>query len=98
MHNWLERYHGKCSRALLEALIEGLPSLDRHGLVQYRAGLLQEWNSKPAMTYMHLKEFLELQLGATCSKNTMMHFMQSPFLSMEIVSIDVLRGDDYINF
>jgi hypothetical protein len=26
-----------------------------------------------------------------------MHFMQSPFLAMESVSLDVLRGDDYIN-
>ncbi len=25
-------------------------------------------------------------------------FMQSPFVSMESVSIDVLRGEDYINF
>ena len=50
------------------------------------------------MTYMQLKEFLEQTLGSTCSKNTMRWFMQAPFLSMETVSIVVLRGEDYIIF
>ena len=79
MQRWFDRYHENCSRALLQAPIQGLPTLDRKGLVPYQAELLQEWNSKPAMTYTQLKEFLDQQLGATCSKNTMMHFMQSPF-------------------
>ena len=55
-------------------------------------------NSNPAITYMQLKEFLEQQFGAPSSKGTMQWFMQSPFLSMDSVSIDVLRGEDYIIF
>ena len=54
MQRWLDRYHGKSSRALLEAPIEGLPSLDRKGLVHYQAELLPGRNSKPGMTYMQL--------------------------------------------
>ena len=44
MENWLDRYHRKCSRALLEAPIEGLPCLDRAGLLQY----------EEAVSYTHL--------------------------------------------
>ena len=83
MRNWLDRYHGKCSRAPLVAPIEGLPSLDRQGLVQYQADLLQEWNSKPAMTYTQLKKYLGQHLGATCSKITMQRYMEAPFSSLE---------------
>ena len=49
------------------------------------------------MTYMQGKEYLEQKFGVACSKNTMMHWMQSPFDSMESVSIDALRGIDYMN-
>ena len=70
MRNWLDRYHGMCESELLAAPIEGLPILDRKGLQHYQAELLQEWNSKPAMTCTQLKEYLEQGLGATCSKNT----------------------------
>ena len=35
MRNWLDRCHAKRNRALLEASIEGLPSLDRKGLQHY---------------------------------------------------------------
>ena len=45
MRNWFERYDGKCTRARLEAPIDGLPCVDRTGLQAYEAELLQEWNS-----------------------------------------------------
>jgi hypothetical protein len=71
--------------------------LDRKGLLHYQAELLQLIDSKPATTYTQAKEFLEQRFQVTCSKNTMMHFMQSPVSSMESVSIDVLRTENYIN-
>ena len=98
MRSWLDRHHGKCSRALLKAPIDGLPCLDRKGLLPYEAALLQYWFEHQAMTYMQGKEFLEQKHGVTCSKNTIMHWMQSPFLSMESVSIDALRGIDHMIF
>ena len=56
IERWLDREHGKAKRALLAAPIDGLPSVDRQGLVHYHAELFEEWNSKPAITYMQLKE------------------------------------------
>ena len=92
MHNWFDRYHGKCNRGLLAAP-NGLPTLDAAGLRPYEEQLLRHWNTDPDMTYTQLKEFLEQTFGRTCSKNTMMHWMQSPFQTLPMVSIDVLRGD-----
>ena len=93
MRNWLDRYHGKCSRALLAAPTEGLPCLDLKGVRCYEAELLDKWSTDPDMTKTQLREFLEQTYGRTCSKNTMKQWMQSPFETMEMVSIDVLRGD-----
>jgi len=70
--------------------------LDRyHGiraLFPYEAALLQYWFEHQAMTYTQGKEFLEQKHGVICSKATIMQWMQSPFLSMDSVSIDALRG------
>ena len=96
MRTWLDRHHGKCQRAVLSAPIEGLPCLDAAGLRQYEAKLLREWSSRPAIAYMQLKEWLEQSLAMTCSKCTMERFMQKPFNSMVVVSIDVLREDEYL--
>ena len=97
VRNWLDRYHGKCNRALLEAPIDGLPCVDRRGLQPYEAALLEIWDSRPRITYMQMKEFLEQKLGVSCSKRTMLTFMETPFISMEGVSIELLRGEDYLN-
>ena len=83
MRIWLDRYH-RC--------------VDREGLLPYEEALLDYWFEHQAMTYMQGKEFLEQKHGVTCSKNTMMQWMQSPFLSMESVSIDALRGINYMIF
>jgi hypothetical protein len=93
MRNWLDRYHGKCSRALLVAPSEGLPCLDLKGLRLYEAELLEKWSANVEITYTQLKEFLEQTYGCTCSKNAMMHWMQSPFQTFPMVSIEELRGD-----
>ena len=42
MQRWLDREHGNAKRTLLAAPMDGLPSLDRKGLVHYQAELLQE--------------------------------------------------------
>ena len=39
MRNWLDRHHGKCSRALLAAPIEGLPCLNLAELRHYETQL-----------------------------------------------------------
>ena len=98
MHTWVDRHHGKRSRALLKAPIEGLPCLDRKGLLPYVAELLALLDSKPATTYTQLKELLERKFSMTCSKRTMQTWMQSPFDSMESVSIDALSGIDHMIF
>ena len=76
--------------------------LDRYhemcSLLPYEAALLQYWFEHQAMTYTQGKEFLEQKHGVACSKKTIMHWMQSPFLSMESVSIDALRGNEYVIF
>ena len=68
MRNWLDRYHGECSRALLPAPIEGLPVLDMKSLRLYEAELLQEAATDPEKTYTQMKAFLEKKFGRTCSK------------------------------
>ena len=95
MQRWLKRYHEKCK---YEAPIEGLPVVDREGLLPYEAQLLQFLDSKTGTTYMQAKEFLEQRLGATCSLNTMIHWMQAPFRSLPMVSIDELSSEEHFNF
>jgi len=90
MRNWLDRYHGKCSRALLAAPSEGLPCLDLTGLRLYEAQLLEEASTDPDYTYMQLRAWLEQTHGVTCSKNTMRHWFQSPFQTKEMVSLEQL--------
>ena len=50
------------------------------------------------MTYTQLKEWLEQTLAMTCTKRTMEYFMQTPFKSLVVVSIDVLREDEHLHF
>ena len=45
-----------------------------------------------------MKEFLEQSFAMTCTKNTMMHWMQTPFKSMQVVSIDELRKEPYLRY
>ena len=87
MRSWLDCYHGK-----------GLPCVDREGLLPYEAELIALLASKTGTTYTQLIDFLEQKHGVTCSRNTMMHWMQAPFVSMESVSIDALSGIDHMNF
>ena len=68
MERWLDRHNGKCQRAIIAAPIEGLPCLDAAALRQHESKLLREWSSRPAMTYMQLKEWLEQSLAMTCTK------------------------------
>ncbi len=98
MRTWLDRYHGKFQRAIIAAPIEGLPCKVAAGLRRQEAKLLREWSSRPAMTYMQLKEWLEQTLAMTCTKQTMQKCMQTPFSLMDVVSIDVLREEDYLYF
>ena len=49
------------------------------------------------MTTMQLKERLEQSLAMTCTKQAMQKLMQTPFKSMEFVSIDALREDDKLH-
>ncbi len=79
MRNWLDRHNGKCQRALLAAPIEGLPCLDIVGLRLYEPQLLETLCGQPAITYTEMKEWFEQSFAMTCTKNTMMYFMQSPF-------------------
>ncbi len=85
MRNWLDRYHGKCQRAIIAAPIEGLLCLDAAALRQHESKLLREWSSRPAMTYTQLKEWLEQTLAMTCTKRAMQNFMQTDLNSMEVV-------------
>ena len=85
MRNWLDRYHGKCSRALLAAPIEGLHVLDMKGLRLYEGELLKEAVTDPDKTYTQMKAFLEERFGRTCSKNIMKQWMQSPFTGLSVV-------------
>ena len=70
---------GSASRALLAAPIEGLPCLDAAGLRHYEASYCSKIGAAPAMTYMQGKKWLEQELAITCSKSTMMHWMQIAF-------------------
>ena len=48
------------------------------------------------MTYTQLDEWLEQTLAMTCTKWAMRNVMQTPFKTMAVVSIDVLREDEHI--
>ena len=48
------------------------------------------------MAYTQLKKWLEQTLAMTCAKWAMRNFMQTPFKTMAVVSIDVLREDEYL--
>ena len=45
-----------------------------------------------------MKEFLEQSLAMTCTKKAMQNFMQTPFKSMVVVSIDELRKEPYLSY
>ena len=96
MQRWLDRHHGKCQRAKINAPIEGLPCLDAEGLRRDEVQLLRGWSSRPAIRYTEVKQWLEQSLAMTCTKRAMQNVMQTLFNSMEVVSIDVLREDEYL--
>ena len=98
LQSWLDRYHRKCQRAFLKGPIEGLPVVDREGLLPYETQLLEFLDSNPDTTYTQLKELLEQKLGATCTKITMQRWKQAPFRSLPMVSIHELSSAEHINF
>ena len=93
MREWLKLHYDDSKRARIAAPKEGFPCLDIAGLRLYEAQLLKKCSGQPAITYTEVKEWLEQTHGVTCTKNTMMHWMQSPFKSKVVASIDELRKD-----
>ena len=72
---------------------EELPCLDLAGVRDYEPQLLKICFAEPRITYIRAKERLEQECGVTCTKNTMMHWMQSSFKSKVVASIDELRKE-----
>ena len=93
MHTWVDKHNGKRKRPIIAAPVEGLPCLDLASLRQFEAQLLKICFAEPSITYTGLKERFERDVSMTCTKNTMMHWMQSYFRSKVVASIDELRKD-----
>ena len=83
MHTWVDRHNGKCTRPIIAA----------PGLRHYEPQLLKTCFAEPSITYTGLKERFERGFSMTCTKNTMMHWMQSPLPSKVVASMDELRED-----